>query len=740
MRWFPRLFSTRRALSPTTTAASTFSRTAASAGAFLLYSIATRPATTLSTTTRTFRTAAPVLLLYSVAARSASAFTPAFLSHQNLSGSTMASATSCRASSTQSDARATTTPTKFLKDVEDALTNSWPRMLSDETKENLALSRMHSSLNREDRNQTQRPVYNGHYVLVEPTPLAKPVRLVLYSKDVAHQLQLNQDQVDSDEFVEWMSGNRNLAESWATPYALSIMGTQYTNNCPYGTGDGYGDGRAISIGELHGFELQLKGAGQTPFCRGADGRAVLRSSIREFLASEAMHHLGVSTTRALSLVVSEKEAVRRPWYSPESQLRIPTMDDPRLKDYPEEKRRSIIRQLRTTQKSDPNILIQEKAAITCRVAPSFVRIGHIDLFARRAEKKSIQNAKTTNKRYDTTTREWKELEEIIWHACFREFKEEAYDPYFDKGNIEKAATVLLQKSAYGISKMVAHWIRVGFAQGNFNADNCLIKGRTMDYGPFGWVEEYHPLFAKWTGSGQHFGFLNQPSAGYANYNVLVESVVPVIAAARGVEDPEPIVKEFLEPAADKFQSAVDEMFRLKLGFLADQDIGDDVWQTLEPLLLKSRTDWTLFFRQLTYVVRDFPSTDGVDYDAMMNALEGNEKERVGSSPFYEPTSGDLRRDWIAWLEQWHTAALASNDDDGKAVYERMRTANPKYVLREWMLVDAYSAAANDEEAELTNLYSLIQRPYDEGTEHEERKYYRRAPEEALTRGGVGFMS
>ena len=76
-----------------------------------------------------------------------------------------------------------------------------------------------------------------------------------------------------------------------------------------------GDGRAISIAEFNGHELQLKGAGRTPFARGADGRAVLRSSIREFLASEAMHSLGIETTRALSLVRSENgDTVNRPWY------------------------------------------------------------------------------------------------------------------------------------------------------------------------------------------------------------------------------------------------------------------------------------------------------------------------------------------------------------------------------------------------------------------------------------------
>ena len=109
------------------------------------------------------------------------------------------------------------------------------------------------------------------------------------------------------EAVRFFSGQQDLApglDSWATPYALSIMGRRYTNNCPFNTGNGYGDGRALSVAEVLAaagdggrWELQLKGAGTTPFCRGGDGRAVLRSSVREFLASEAMHFLRVPTTR-----------------------------------------------------------------------------------------------------------------------------------------------------------------------------------------------------------------------------------------------------------------------------------------------------------------------------------------------------------------------------------------------------------------------------------------------------------
>ena len=100
--------------------------------------------------------------------------------------------------------------------------------------------------------------------------------------------------------------------------------------------------------------------------------------------------------------------------------------------------------------------------------------------SRRVEKISQQNYdKTNGKRYDTTTNEWKELEEIIWHACYREYRNDAYDPYIDTKDIANAATKLLELSAEKIATMVVNWVRVGFAQGNFNADNCLVGGKTM---------------------------------------------------------------------------------------------------------------------------------------------------------------------------------------------------------------------------------------------------------------------
>jgi serine/tyrosine/threonine adenylyltransferase len=715
-----------------------------------------------------------------------------------------------RRSSSPPEAVAEPTPTaavvtaSFRDRLQSRTVNAWVQQLSGETKENYQKSLLQSRLPLEEQtNTTKRPVFNGHYVLVAPTPLPHP-RLVLYSPDVAERLLgFTKAHIQEADFLKFVSGDiRGIAKgdvAWATPYALSIMGTRYTNNCPFGTGDGYGDGRAIAIAELAvdgaeeptaSYELQLKGAGTTPFHRGADGRAVLRSSIREFLASEAMHFLGVPTTRALSLVVSATATSQRPWYRapmmdsvdlgdpfasaaarPRS-ASLPTLDDPRLAQYSEAQKRQIIRQVRRQTKADPDILLAEPNAITCRVATSFTRIGHLDLFARRAVAASIQPSAAP---YATDTLPWKELEQMIWHACYREYRDVAYTPYIATHDIAGAGCAFLEYSGQKIAHMVAEWIRVGFAQyvtldrssmrtivswlrchltyfdisfffrGNFNADNCLVSGCTMDYGPFGFMEEYDPLFAKWTGSGQHFGFLNQPNAGYANYGVLVESVVPVIAAARGLDEHATLQAEFLETAQTIFQSQVDAVFRSKLGFLSHQEAADDVWETVEPLLRNSRVDYTIFFRELSYLVRDVPNildaSVSISAEELFSQLQGDDAARTGSSPFYETLTPDLHAQWLSWIEVWRsTLAKSSSDDAQDVVASRMLKTNPKYVLREWMLVEAYQNAAQDDESELFALYQLIQHPYDEGTTREVERYYRRAPEEALLAGGTAFMS
>ncbi len=169
-----------------------------------------------------------------------------------------------------------------------------------------------------------RPVYSGHYVPVTPKLIPEP-EYVAHSFKLFEELGLSSELAKDTQFSRFFSGDIKVADyplrptGWATGYALSIYGTEYTQQCPFGNGNGYGDGRAISIfeGLFNGqrMEMQLKGGGPTPYCRGADGRAVLRSSVREFLAQELMNSLGVPTSRSLTLYRSRREIIRRPWYS-----------------------------------------------------------------------------------------------------------------------------------------------------------------------------------------------------------------------------------------------------------------------------------------------------------------------------------------------------------------------------------------------------------------------------------------
>ena len=201
-----------------------------------------------------------------------------------------------------------------------------------------------------------RQVFSGHYVLVSPTPIQNPV-YIAHSSELFKELGFADELARSRDFIQLFSADLSALPrpmhkiGWSCGYALSIFGTEYYQQCPFNTGNGYGDGRAISVLELvtkgQRWEMQLKGGGRTPYCRGADGRAVLRSSVREFLAQEHMHALGVSTSRSLSLLVSETETVKRPWYSEGSHSR------------------------------DPDMLVDEPVAISTRVAPSFLRVGQI---------------------------------------------------------------------------------------------------------------------------------------------------------------------------------------------------------------------------------------------------------------------------------------------------------------------------------------------------------------------------
>lgn len=567
-------------------------------------------------------------------------------------------------------------------------------------------------------NKTSREVKSGHYVLVKPTPLPDP-KLVHISRILAEELNLSSEEcINDDRFVQLFSGNmealENFTQSWATPYALAIYGQDYIQNCPFGTGNGYGDGRAISIGEVllpngKRWEFQLKGGGRTPFCRGADGRAVLRSSVREFLASEAMFCLNVSTTRAISLCVSQSEIVKRPWYKEEKKS-ISDAQLQKLANYPPEYREYIMSQL-AAQLQQPNVMIDNAAAITCRVAPSFLRVGHIQLFERRARKDSS--------RID-------ELKALVSHALYREY------PEINEKSIsfEEKVVLMIKEASKKFLKLTRDWIRVGFCQGNFNSDNCLISGRTMDYGPFGFIERFEPLWNMWSGGGEHFGFLNQPIAGFKNFTSLCKAVEPLLPLKWKME-----LEDVIEDHGNDAKKSLKIVWGEKLGFtkISPNSFIDELVSLLE----KTQSDYTIFWRQLAqFNDKFFDKSTPVNEEDVLSVFQNT---------FYEPLSDSLKGKFVDWLNRYVGHLKTDLDQSGLSIDEtstNMRKISPKYIPREWMLVRTYTDAMKGDYGLLKELYELFLNPYDEQPEYEE-KYYKKAPievYEGFGLGGTAFMT
>eukprot|EP01062_Namystynia_karyoxenos_P025948 TRINITY_DN20311_c0_g1_i1.p1 TRINITY_DN20311_c0_g1~~TRINITY_DN20311_c0_g1_i1.p1 ORF type:complete len:643 (+),score=191.16 TRINITY_DN20311_c0_g1_i1:98-1930(+) len=555
-------------------------------------------------------------------------------------------------------------------------------------------------------NHTAREVFSGHYVMVRPRPLPDPY-LVIHSPDMARELGLSEEEMHSERATRFLSGDTKQvrafhdAGSWATPYALSIYG-QPRDPSPdtFGTGNGYGDGRAISIAEVNlgpgrRWELQLKGAGGTPFRRTGDGRAVLRSSLREFLASEAMHAMGVSTTRALSLVASRTEKAQRPWYSPDAQQHR----DPRVA--------MMRRMLGASGGDEPDMMHSEACATTCRTAASFCRVGHFELFFRRAARGSAEGLE--------------QLKQLARHALFREYPN--IDPEGTRP-LQECVLAMAKEFSKRLAALAAGWLRVGYVQSNFNSDNCLVGGRTMDYGPFGFVERYDPAWGMWVGTGQHFAFMNQPQAAQMNYATWLRCLLPLVDDA-GRAELQRLASDFEKDAQD----ACNEVWRRKMGLAAwEEPACTELWESLDRLLQRSAADWTIFWRQLADCAL-LPADTAPE--ALLAPLE---------PAWYQPLGkGELHGEWLQWLQRWRARVGA----DGAAAAALMRRTSPKYVPREWMLVEAYSALGfdgrRDDRSVARNLLRILTSPFDEHPDMAER-YYRRQPDGAAAQGGTGFMT
>ena len=492
-----------------------------------------------------------------------------------------------------------------------------------------------------------RQVYAALWSGIQPTPVSAP-RLLAYSPEVADILGWSADDMQEPAAAAILAGNQLLAGM--QPYAANYGGHQF------GSWAGQlGDGRAITLGETlntHGqrWELQLKGAGSTPYSRRADGRAVLRSSVREFLCSEAMHHLGVPTTRALSLVTTGDYVVRDMFYD----------GNPRA----------------------------EPGAIVCRVAPSFIRFGNFELPAARKDQGLLTH--------------------LVDFTIARDYPELHGDR---KSKRAQWFIEICRRTAV----MIAHWMRVGFVHGVMNTDNMSILGLTIDYGPYGWLEDYDPMWTPNTtdAQGRRYCYGQQPFIGHWNLARLRDALSSVITDIE-------VLKEGLKIYADTYSDTFGSMLAAKFGIreLSDED-APWINQAFD-LMQQAEVDMTLFFRQLAAIDIDNPTLEPLRVAFYREALF--EQHQLA---------------WQLWVRDYSKRIKADQSDTPERI-QRMNATNPRFVLRNYLAQQAIDKAASGDNSMILELLEVLRHPYTEQPAF--AHFAAKRPEWARHKAGCSMLS
>ena len=495
---------------------------------------------------------------------------------------------------------------------------------------------------------TRRQVFEAAFSFVSPRVPSHP-KLLHVADEVAELLGISQAETQFLDFLNLVSGSAVYPDS--KPYAMAYAGHQFGNWAGQ-----LGDGRAINLFEmLHNnqrWTLQLKGAGETPYSRTADGFAVLRSSIREHLCSEAMHYLGVPTTRSLSLVTTGDKVLRDVLYNGNAAY--------------------------------------EDGAVVCRVAPTFIRFGNFQLFAARKDSKNL-----------------KALADYTIEYFYPEITVPGKEKYLQ----------FYQEVVNRTVEMVLHWQRVGFVHGVMNTDNMSILGLTIDYGPYGWLEDYDPDWTPNTtdAEGRRYRFRNQPDIALWNLVQLGNALYPLIEDIDSME-------QVLNSYSQQFDSQFPIMQQQKLGLQAEYDA--DFQDELITLLTASETDMTIFYRNLANVLK--------------SDLPENAFSKIEFS-FYQldKITSDLKMRWFNWFALYLEKIKAEivSDEERK---QAMNKVNPKYVLRNYMAQLAIEAAEKEDYSFINELHELLKHPYDEQPENE--KWFAKRPDWARNKVGCSMLS
>lgn len=492
-----------------------------------------------------------------------------------------------------------------------------------------------------------RTVEYAAYSLVTPKQTKAP-SLLLLNHTLADSLAI--DTSSKELLARFFTGNE--LPQGISPYAMNYGGHQFGHWAGQ-----LGDGRAINLVQLRDksdalITLQLKGAGPTPYSRNADGLAVLRSSIREFLCSEAMHHLGIATTRALSLSLTGEQVARDMFYDGHPKL--------------------------------------ELGAIVCRTSPSFMRFGSFQLPASRGDLAL--------------------LKQLVDYSIVQDFPHlgsptaEVYIHWFNE---------VSQRTC----KLIVDWMRVGFVHGVMNTDNMSIIGETIDYGPYGWIDEFD---LDWTpnttdAQGKRYRFGAQPQIAQWNLFQLANAIYPLINEAEPLNT---ILTEF----ATNYEQQWAQMMASKTGLTFNNKQSDiEIFEALESVLQQTPTDMTIFYRLLATLPKQALSWQGHLTEA-----------------FYPEFTGSH---WQA-MNEWLIRYKERVEQESTTVAERkikMNQVNPKYVLRNYLSQLAIEDAERGNLDKLKTLYQLIQHPYAEHPDFE-KQYFSKRPEWAKNKPGCSMLS
>jgi len=435
------------------------------------------------------------------------------------------------------------------------------------------------------------------YQEISPTPLKKP-KLASLNPLAALLLNLDPQKLKSEEIEELLNGK--LLLNGSVPYAMCYAGHQFGFYVPR-----LGDGRAINLGKINGWNLQLKGSGQTLYSRQGDGRAVLRSSIREYLVSEAMHALGIPTTRALAIISSEEKIAREKW---------------------------------------------EKGAIVLRMSPSWVRFGTFEFLYHSNRHDQLEPLAAFV------------LQESYPHLIV------ADEPYV------KMFAEIVKNTA----EMIAYWQSVGFNHGVMNTDNMSIAGLTIDYGPYAFLDIYDSGYiCNHTDHEGRYSFDSQPGIGYWNLAQLGRALSPII----GID----ALQDELERYPEYFKAKLLRLYQAKLGLDTLEPSDSELVVNLLDILENGRVDMTPFFRTLSR------------YDGDRSTLH-----TLTLAP-------NQMNEWLDLYDK----RLESNTSSQSERHSAMLKTNPKFVLKNYILQEAITAAEHDDFTLMNELLRIAQNPFDE---------------------------